>query len=81
MTASLHKPNSSAEWHGARRLVEEYAASLSLDPSFQNFAQELEHFEHEYSPPSGAFLLARERDSFVGCVGLGGAAQAVRHQR
>ncbi len=51
-------------------MVEEYAASLNLDLSFQNFAQELEHFENEYSPPSGAFLLVREKGSFVGCVGL-----------
>ena len=70
MTASLLKPSSTAEWREARRLVEEYAASLNLDLSFQNFAQELEHFESGYSPPSGAFLLALEKDSFVGCVGL-----------
>lgn len=70
MTASLLKPQSVAEWRYARHLVEEYAASLDLDLSFQNFAQELEHFESEYSPPSGAFLLAREKGAFVGCVGL-----------
>ncbi|MGP1678171.1 MAG: GNAT family N-acetyltransferase [Burkholderiales bacterium] len=70
MTAGLLKPKSAAEWREARRLVEEYAASLNLDLSFQNFAQELEHFENEYSPPSGAFLLARKKGAFVGCVGL-----------
>jgi ribosomal protein S18 acetylase RimI-like enzyme len=70
VSASLIRPNSAAEWREARRLVEEYASSLNLDLSFQNFAQELEHFESEYSAPSGAFLLAREKDSFVGCVGL-----------
>jgi ribosomal protein S18 acetylase RimI-like enzyme len=70
MTASLLKPESAAEWREARRLVEEYAFSLNLDLSFQNFAQELEHFETEYSAPTGAFLLARENDFFVGCVGL-----------
>jgi putative acetyltransferase len=70
VTASLLRPNSAAEWREARRLVEEYASSLNLDLSFQNFAQEMEHFENEYSAPSGAFLLAREKGSFVGCVGL-----------
>ena len=64
------KPKSTAEWREARRLVEEYASSLNLDLSFQNFAQELEHFENEYSAPSGAFLLAQEKGTFVGCVGL-----------
>jgi ribosomal protein S18 acetylase RimI-like enzyme len=70
MTATLLKPESAAEWREARRLVEEYAASLNLDLSFQNFARELEHFEHEYSAPSGAFLLAWENDAYVGCVAL-----------
>ena len=44
MTATLLTPESAAEWREARRLVEEYAASLNLDLSFQNFAHELEHF-------------------------------------
>jgi putative acetyltransferase len=70
VSASLLKPESAAQWREARRLVEEYAASLNLDLSFQNFAHELEHFESEYSAPTGAFLLARENGSFIGCVGL-----------
>jgi ribosomal protein S18 acetylase RimI-like enzyme len=70
MNPSLLTPNSAAEWSEARRLVEEYASTLNLDLSFQNFAHELEHFENEYSAPSGAFLLARRNDVFVGCVGL-----------
>jgi ribosomal protein S18 acetylase RimI-like enzyme len=70
VNASLLTPNSAAQWREARRLVEEYASTLNLDLSFQNFAHELEHFENEYSAPSGAFLLAQRNDVFVGCVGL-----------
>lgn len=70
MSASLLRPRSAAEWREARRLVEEYAGSLNLDLSFQNFAQELEQFEIEYAPPSGAFLLASGKGAFVRCVGL-----------
>ena len=70
MSASLLEPKSVAEWSEARRLVEQYASALNLDLSFQNFAQELEHFEITYSAPFGAFLLARNDGSFVGCVGL-----------
>jgi len=70
LSATLLKPQSAAEWREARRLVEEYAASLDLDLSFQNFAHELEHFENEYSSPFGAFLLAQEKGACVGCVGL-----------
>jgi GNAT superfamily N-acetyltransferase len=50
--------------------VEEYAASLSLDLSFQNLAHELEHLTSEYGSPTGAFLLAEENGAFVGCVGV-----------
>lgn len=70
MSAALIKPQSAAAWREARRLVEEYAASLDIDLAFQNFAEELAHFESAYAPPSGAFLLARANGAWVGCVGL-----------
>ena len=44
------------EWDAARRLVQEYAASLDVDLSFQNFAQELQHFTTAYAAPTGAFI-------------------------
>jgi GNAT superfamily N-acetyltransferase len=64
------QPQSAAEWRLARALIEEYAASLNLDLSFQDIAHELEHLEAEYGPPAGAFLLARKDGSCLGCVGL-----------
>ena len=48
------------EWDEARRLVREYAASLDVDLSFQNFDQELQHFTTEYAAPTGAFILAED---------------------
>ena len=69
-TITLAQPQSAEDWNQARALVEEYAASLQLDLSFQNFAHELEHFSSEYSAPAGAFLLAREQDNYLGCVGV-----------
>ena len=64
------QPQSAAEWRRARALIEEYAASLNLDLSFQDIAHELEHLAEEYGPPAGAFLLAEEGDCHLGCVGL-----------
>jgi len=58
------------EWDEARRLVEEYAASLAVDLSFQNFDQELQHFTSEYAAPKGAFLLAEDSGRYVACIGL-----------
>ena len=70
MTIHLAQPQSEEDWHQARQLIEEYAASLNLDLSFQNFAYELGHLASEYVPPTGAFLLAEEKGAYVGCVGL-----------
>jgi len=70
MTLRLAQPGSEKDWREARRLIEEYAASLKVDLCFQNFAHELEHLADEYGPPIGAFLLAADNGVNVGCVGL-----------
>ena len=58
------------EWNEARRLVREYAASLNVDLSFQNFDEELQHFTTEYAAPSGAFILAEEQGQYLACIGV-----------
>lgn len=68
---SVAQPASDAEWLAARCLIEEYAASLDLDLSFQNIDHELAHLPTEYGPPHGAFLLAKSREgAYTGCVGV-----------
>src|SRR6202012_5335251 len=54
-------------WETARGLVREYAASLKVNLDFQKFDEELLHFETEYAPPTGGFLLARHNGEFVAC--------------
>lgn len=54
----------------AKKLCIEYAASLGIDLSFQDFEKELEEFPGEYSPPEERLLLARCEEKYVGCVGL-----------
>jgi ribosomal protein S18 acetylase RimI-like enzyme len=66
MTDLIH-PDSPELWETARALVREYAASLNVNLDFQNFDEELLHFEGEYAPPSGSFLLARHQNEFVAC--------------
>jgi putative acetyltransferase len=63
-------PESHDDWSRARHLIEEYAASLDVDLSFQNLDRELAHLESEYAAPTGAFLLAEENGDYVGCVGV-----------
>lgn len=74
MPVVLRQPAEPREWREARALIEEYAASLridlDIDLGFQNFAHELEHLDQEYAGADGAFLLAREEDACLGCVGV-----------
>ena len=71
----LLQPHSLEDWQAARCLVESYARSLTVDLSFQNFSHEIDHLAVEYSRPSGAFLIAREGGSDLGCVGVRKFAQ------
>jgi ribosomal protein S18 acetylase RimI-like enzyme len=74
----LRAPADARDWARARRLVEDYAASLGLDLSFQHLEEELASLDLQYGPPAGAFIVAElaslhgapERARLVGCVGL-----------
>lgn len=54
----------------ARTLLAEYAESLDIDLSFQNFDQELSEFPGSYMPPSGALLLATRSGKLAGSVAM-----------
>lgn len=51
-------------------MFREYAASLSVDLSFQNFADELAGMRSIYAPPGGYLLLASTADQHAGCVAM-----------
>ena len=54
----------------AKELVLEYALSLGVDLSFQDFETEIATFPEQYSPPHGRLLLAECEGEVIGCVGL-----------
>ena len=54
----------------ARRLIEEYAASLEFDLGFQGFAEELAGLPGAYAPPSGRLMLAQAHGEAAGCVAV-----------
>jgi putative acetyltransferase len=54
----------------AKELVKEYATSLGIDLSFQNFEQEMAEFPSAYARPDGRVLLAIDGGDAVGVVAL-----------
>ena len=53
-----------------KELFLEYAQSLTIDLSFQNFEEELKSLPGKYGPPDGLLVLALVDDKAVGCVAL-----------
>ena len=53
-----------------RSLMLEYAASLGIDLSFQNFEEELQSLPGDYAAPVGALLIAQWDGNAAGCVAL-----------
>ena len=54
----------------AKELFLEYAAGLGVDLCFQDFDTELANLATQYSPPTGALLLATVDGRAAGCVAL-----------
>ena len=70
MLATLREADGRADVAEIRVLFEEYAQSLGIDLSFQDFAEELASLPGAYSPPRGRLLLAANGARAVGCVGV-----------
>ena len=51
-----------------RAMLQEYAAWLAIDLSFQDFTREVQELPGEYAPPRGDLYIARNGDDTVGMV-------------
>ncbi|MEO6319027.1 MAG: GNAT family N-acetyltransferase [Polaromonas sp.] len=69
-TIELITPDSPEHLDAMRQIFTEYAEQLGIDLCFQNFEAELADLPGEYSPPSGALLLALVDGDVAGCCGL-----------
>lgn len=69
-TAAIVRAETEEELAGIRGLWREYADSLGIDLSFQNFEKECANLPGDYAPPSGRLLLAACESQPAGCVAL-----------
>jgi GNAT superfamily N-acetyltransferase len=58
------------EFNDAKNLFQQYAQSLNIDLSFQNFDDELNTIDKQYKKPAGALLLAYKDGLAIGCAGI-----------
>lgn len=66
----LLTPAGDAHWAAARALVQEYAGSLGVDLSFQDFAHEIDALREHYDGPDGRFLLCECDGEMAGCAAM-----------
>jgi ribosomal protein S18 acetylase RimI-like enzyme len=67
---TIERATTAGAWAAAQVLIREYAASLGVSLTFQDFDDEIANLPREYGPPHGAMLLAREEDGYVACGAL-----------
>src|SRR5262245_31820743 len=59
-----------ADLSDVRQMMQEYAAWIGSDLSFQGFARELDQLPGDYAPPDGVLLVARQAVGITGMVAL-----------
>jgi ribosomal protein S18 acetylase RimI-like enzyme len=70
MTVLVRPAMSAGDIAKARRLLEQYEASLDVDLRYQGFEEELAGLPGAYAPPRGRLLLAVDGSAPAGCVAL-----------
>ena len=55
-----------SEYQIARGLISEYIDALGLDLSHENIPNELDNLPRFYGPPTGALIMAKDGDEYVG---------------
>ena len=69
-SVQLRLAQTPAEIEHAKSIFREYADSLSIDLTFQGFADELLQLPGDYAQPRGALLLALVDGDIAGCCAL-----------
>ena len=69
-TIDLITPRSAVELEAPRDIFRDYAESIEVDLSFQDFGAELESLPGEYVEPRGGLCLAMVNGHVAGCCAL-----------
>jgi N-acetylglutamate synthase-like GNAT family acetyltransferase len=66
----VYKKLAENEITGTKELILEYIKWLNQDLCFQDIEEELNSFPKKYAEPDGSFIIAKENENIIGCVGL-----------
>lgn len=64
------KAKNRTDFENGRMLFKKYIQSLTFELTFQDVDRELEEITTEYNQPTGALILAYEKDQAIACIGL-----------
>lgn len=63
---TLIRAKTEKEYDAAKKLIKEYAESLSFSLEYQDFGNEINHLRTYYGPPTGLILLYKAGEEYVG---------------
>jgi len=66
----FHIAETAADFEKGKQLFTDYAASLNIDLSFQDFSKELESISQQYNNPQGGLILVSQDEEYIGCAGI-----------
>lgn len=66
----FHIAETTADFEKGKQLFADYAASLNIDLSFQDFSKELETISQQYHSPQGGLILVSQGVAYIGCAGI-----------
>ncbi len=71
MVLTFRKALSPTDFEIGGELFREYAEELDVDLAFQNFSEELNSLEKQYSEPTGSLVIVQSEDNeAIGCFGI-----------
>jgi len=65
-----HLANTPKDFERGHAIIVEYLATLGIDLTYMNLPQEFSTLAEKYAAPEGAFILALDGETVIGCAGV-----------